>query len=143
MRPAALISAICFSGVIFGLAADPCTGATAAWSPRSAGYDGGRVWTRAGLIRISSGRTELTPAAPVKRHALPPTASNQQTTIASHFFSDLRPDRQSPSRDRVQLARTVLARLRTGAMPDRRARTATIAALAGIFYDAHAPPSLS
>ena len=143
MRPSALIFAIGFSGVIFGLVAAPCTGATAAWSPRSAGHDAGKLWTRAGLIRVSSGRTELAPAAPAKRHALPPSAAGQQTAAASHFVNDLRPARHSPSRDRAQLARTVLARLRTSAMPDRRARTATIAALAGIFYDAHAPPALS
>jgi len=142
MRPSALISAICFSGVMLGLAADPCTGATAAWSPRSSGR-AGELWTRAGLIRINSGRTELAPAAPVKHHPAPPSATARQTASANHFFSDQRPQRQSPSRDRAQLARSVLARLRTSAMPDRRARTATIAALAGIFYEAHAPPSLS
>jgi hypothetical protein len=139
MRPRALISAIGVSGVILGLAAAPCTGATTVPAPL---HDGGSVWTRAGLIRISSGRTELAPAAPAKHPALPPPAAGQQTAAANHCFSDLRPARQAP-RDRARLARTVLARLRTSAMPDRRARTATIAALAGIFYDAHAPPVVS
>jgi hypothetical protein len=94
-------------------------------------------------MRIERARAEIAPAAPARRHAAPPYAAVPSAPPADRYFSETRPDRPSSSRDHVSLARTAVARLRTTALPDRRARTAVLAALAGIFHEAHAPPLLS
>jgi hypothetical protein len=119
--------------------ASPSLAATGSWSPRSSGP--APVWTRAGLVRI---RTEIAPARPVKHHPGSRKAiANHAFWSAGHLLSDQRPDRRSPTSDGAHLSRASIARLRPSALPDRRARTAVLSALAGIFYDAHAPPSLS
>ena len=143
MRIPTLMRALSVSGLVVGLAcAHTCEAASAAWSPRSGGVPG-HVWTRAGWIAIARPHTELVPAQPPRRHAAPPLAATARASAVGHCFSGQQTDQKSPSRDRAQLSRTLLARLGTTAMPDRRARSAALAALAGIFHEAHAPPSLS
>jgi hypothetical protein len=123
-------------GIAFVLAsAHPSAAATGSWSPRSSA-----LWTRAGVVRVHA---EIAPAAPVKPRPAPPFATGSRTSWAAQSLGAQRSDRRPPSSDRAHLSKAAAARLRTTALPDRRARAATLAALAGIFYEAHAPPSLS
>ena len=143
MRIPTLVRALACCAALAGLAGtSPCAAATGSWSPHSTAA-AGFTWTRAGWIRIASARAEIAPAAPVRQRATPPSARARSPQSSNQCFSESRPDRHSPSRDRVQLARAALARLRTTAAPDRRARFAILSALAGIFHEAHAPPSRS
>lgn len=142
MRIPTLTRALLWSSIVLGLwGAQPCLAATAAWSPRSSAIPG-HVWTRAGWIRTGK-HVEIAPTKSVHHRAAPPYATSRASTANNRYLSEAQPQRQTPSRDRVQIARSLLARLRTTAVPDRRARTAALAALAAIFYEAHAPPSLS
>ena len=142
MRNPTLTRTLLLASFVLGcLGASPSDAATGAWSPRSSAVPG-YVWTRAGWIRTRA-HAEIVPAKPERRRATPPTATTYSSTATNRYFSEARPERPTPSRDRVQIARTVLARLRTNAVPDRRARTAALAALAAVFHEAHAPPSLS
>jgi hypothetical protein len=141
MRIPTLIRAALACCVLLGTAGvNPCGAVTASWSPHSSGVPG-HVWTRAGWIAIAHPRSELVPAKPRRRHSTPPYATNGRSAVANHCFGDQRTEHKSPSPDRAQASRTSLARLGTTAMPDRRARTAALAALAGIFHEAHAPPA--
>lgn len=143
MRLPTLMRALLSASVLLVVAfVSPCTAATGSWSPRSSQI-AGHVWTRAGWIRVDHAHTEIAPTTPVRHHSVPPYATAKTSYGLNHFVSDQRPERHTPSRDRGQLASTVLARLRTSALPDRRARSAALAARAGIFHEAHAPPSFS
>ncbi len=142
MRIPTLTRSVVLASLALGiLGVGPCHAATGSWSPRSSEIPG-HVWTRAGWIRTGT-HAEIAPTKREHRHAAPPYASLPASPSFNRYVSDARPERQTPSRDRIQVARTVLARLRTTAAPDRRARTAALAALAAIFHEAHAPPSLS
>lgn len=142
MRIPTLTRALLWSSIMLGLlGVSPAQAVTAGWSPRSSEIPG-HVWTRAGWIRTGA-HAEIVPAKPVHHRAVPPSATAHTPTSSNRYLSEAQPQRQTSSRDRVQIARAVVARLRTTAIPDRRARTAALAALAGIFYEAHAPPSLS
>jgi hypothetical protein len=112
--------------------------ATGSWSPRSS-PQAAHLWTRAGLIRTSKATSEIA-SAKQRRTATPPVATAARMSLASRLTVDQQQDRRAPSSARDVGAGSSTAHLRTSSAPDRRARSAHLAALAGIFHEAHAPP---
>jgi hypothetical protein len=143
MRIPTLMRAVWICTVLLAcVLASPNLADAGSWSPRSA-EGSTNLWSHARLIRARP-RTEIKPVSRARHQAAPPNATARSQPAPGHsFISELRPERSSPSRDRAMCARSAAARLRTSALPDRRARTAALAALAGVFYEAHAPPVAS
>ena len=142
MRIPTVMRTTLWSSIVLALlGVTTCHAATASWSPRSSNVQG-HVWTRAGWIRTGA-HAEIAPANTEHRRPAPPSASASAVSTTNRCLSEARSEHQTQSRDRVQVARTVLARFRTSAIADRRARSAALAALAGVFHEAHAPPSLT
>jgi hypothetical protein len=121
------------------VAVSPAVVRAGSWSPRS-GDRPSTLGTHARLVHLRTSRTEIGHTAARPRRAAPPIATTGTNYLTRHSCNEQRPERRSPSSERALVDRRLLARLRTSALPDRRASTATLAALAGIFYDAHAPP---
>jgi hypothetical protein len=136
-----LRGAIVAAGCVLVIAvALPAAAATGSWSPR-AGVQPVHLWTRARLTHVQSPRAEIAPTRPASQRPAPPCAANNRPYLSRHFFSAQQPARRPPSSERTYSDRTLLARPRTSGLPDRRAHSAALAALAGIFHEAHAPPS--
>ena len=120
------------TGLVLGLAvASPSGAATGAWSPRSSPQPA-ELWTRAGLIRTSKTASEIVPAK-TPHQAPPASAASARMTLAGRINVEQRQDRRVPSSASGDLAGVSAAHLRTSSAPDRRARSAHLAMLAGIF----------
>ena len=140
MDTSALRTGSLAAAVVLGLAiAGPAAAATGPWSWRSSAP--AMIWTRAGVVRVGR-TTEIARARDARPRRRPaPFAHATRPSGTCSIGLDQRPDRRSPSSSRAAVSRAASARLRTTATPDRRANSAILAALAGVFYDAHAPPS--
>ena len=119
------------------LGALPTLASASADSPRSSTH----VWTRAGLVRVASARTEIRTARVARpQRTKPPVATAAVPTWATRVAGLQAPERGPQSSVRAVAAPTATARLRTSALPDGGARSANLAVLAGVFHEAHAPP---
>ena len=145
MRPTitrALLATACVLALAAPHAAEAATGA----SSRRAAAPAVRVltphagcWTRAGLIGSARPASEIA-SAKKHREDPPPAATATHSTLAARVTVGQQQDRRSPSSARATRDDSATAHLRTSSAPDRRARSAHLAMLAGIFYEAHAPP---
>jgi hypothetical protein len=124
----------------------PAAAATGSWSPRSSAHAGvvrsapaRGFWTRAGYVHEPGTTSEITPLQKHRKDP-PPNVAAAGPTLASRLTVGQQQERRSPSSARDERTHAAVAHLRTSSAPDRRARAAHLAMLAGVFYEAHAPP---
>lgn len=140
MKRPSFSRAILAASLALGLAAaSPSAAATGSWSPRCSGPPA-QLWMHPGAVRILRVGAEIAPITPERHHRDAPLATGARIVWSASFFIDQQPPRRSHSSERVQVTRSAATPLETTSLSYPRARAADLAALAGIFHEAHAPP---
>ena len=140
MRRPPFIPALFLAAAALGALPSVASAAASAWSPRSSA-EPTQVWTRAGLVRVASARSEFPAARAARpRRTKAPIAASAIPTSSTRVAGLRVPERGPQSSLRAVAAPAATARLRTSALPDSGARAANLALLAGVFHEAHAPP---